>query len=558
MASEGFTDETAGSTGLPWLRVVGAALLLTALNVAKPVHIDDPAYLTYAAEFAEHPLAPYDFYFGTPVTVRGNGILVPPVVPYWLAAGIHVAGDDPALLKLWLLPFALLLAAAVDALAARFAPSLRGPVFWLCVFSPAVVPGFNFMLDVPVLALGLAALVLAMRSADGGSWATAVAAGLVGGLAVQAKYTGLVPCAAAFVWCALRGRPVRGVVVAGLAIGVAVGWEYLLVRTQGESHFLVHLGQRQGRPLTRAARLLLPLLSHVAGLAPAVALLALRALGWSGRAVAAVALLAAAGVALLGVVPSQEALVGRSDGKAVLTASNLVYGVLAVPVWASLGGVALALLARRRSEAGGDHRAAGLFLVAWLLLEAGGYFALSPFPASRRVAGFVLVFALAAGRLAHLRGVGRRAAAGAAFAGAALTLLLTFTDLVEAGAHETAADRVAHGAHAPAPGCTYWFTGLCGFGYYAERDGLKPLRIDRELPKPGDLIAVLDDCGFRTDAATGPGRKLELIDTVGVSDAFPFRTCPGYYSGRTPLEHRGAVRVRVFVYRVVAVPVGKA
>src|ERR1700732_2569739 len=89
-----------GWQGAPWLHILAAALVLTALNAIKPVHIDDFMYLSYGAEFAAHPLDPYAFRFGSPYWLPANvTVAVPPVVPYWLGAEIALFGDHPILLK---------------------------------------------------------------------------------------------------------------------------------------------------------------------------------------------------------------------------------------------------------------------------------------------------------------------------------------------------------------------------------------------------------------------------------------------------------------------------
>ena len=81
--------------GRGWLHVAAAAVILTAINATKPVHIDDPVYLAYAAEFAAHPLDPYGFQYGSPLAHPANDLLVPPVVPYWLGLGRTLLGDSP-------------------------------------------------------------------------------------------------------------------------------------------------------------------------------------------------------------------------------------------------------------------------------------------------------------------------------------------------------------------------------------------------------------------------------------------------------------------------------
>ena len=542
-----------GSPGIPWAHVVAVALLLTGLNALKPVHMDDPSYLTYGTEFVAHPLNPYAFTIGSLDLGYANDILVPPVLPYWLGAGTVLFGDRPTLLKLWLLPFALALAWGTAFFATRMAPSLRVPLLWLCLLSPTVLPGFNFMLDVPTLALGLIALAMAIRSIERDSWFLAIGAGLLAGLAIQTKHTGIVSSAAIGVWCVLRGRPVRGVVVVAVSLAVAVGWEWLLVALQGESHFMGQFRQRQRHPFHRAIHLIMPLLTQVAGLAPAVALLGLKALGWTGRGTLAAGVAVAGAFALLALVPSQSALIEGSNGKPVLTPANLIYGFLGILVWGASAGICIGLLKHTRNP-DAPERMLDWFLLIWLVLEVGGYFALSPYPAARRVISPVFVFTLVAGRLAHLRGVQPRVAGRIAAFGVGLALLFFGTDVLEAKAGQTAARAVAHGPYTPAAGGTYWHNCWWGLAYYVEHEGLSPLYLNKQMPRPGDLLAVHDVKLLLDTLNQHPEIVLELIDTVVVDDHFPLRTLQGYYIGRTPLESQRDGRLRVFVYRITAVP----
>lgn len=525
--------------GCGWLHVAAAALLLTALNAAKPVHIDDRSYVVYGAEFAAHPLDPYAFDYGIPLAHPANGMLMPPVVIYWLGLVQLVLGDSPALLKCWLFPFALLLAAAVDFLAGRASPSLRAPVLWLAVLSPSMLPGFNLMLDTPVAALGVAAVAAAARATDRNSIGLALAAGALAALAVQTKYTGAVAAAAVVLWFALNRRFAFAALSGLTAVALLVGWEWFVARTQGESHFLIQLRQRQGKPLDRVFNLVLPLVSQAAGLAPAVALL-----GWAAlrpRVVPVLAAVVVVAFAALALTDSQAALVTTAAGKAVLTPSNLVYGVLALVVWPALVGVCVRLVR-------GD--ALDRFLVAWLALEVAGYFALSPFPAARRLGGPLLVMTLAAGRLAHRTGVAKRTAAAIGAAGAALALVVFAADAADARAARDAA-RLAARSHAPAAGGTYWHFCWWGVGYYAEREGLRQLQLNRGVPRAGDLIAVHDVPEIQQFMRIQPLFRVELLEPIEVGDRFPLRACPGYYDGRTPLESARGARTRVFVYRVV-------
>jgi hypothetical protein len=527
----------------PCLHVLASAAVLTLLNAAKPVCIDDPAYLTYASEFRAHPLDPYRFEFGTPITRSANLLLVPPVLPYWLALGMSLFGDQIVLLKLWLFPFAWIFAGSASSLLGRFAPDTRTPMVWMIVLAPSVLPTLNLMLDVPALALGLAAVALAIRSLERNSIGTMIASGLLAGLAIQTKYNAAVASAAIAVWCVSHRRWGALAVAAVSAAVVAVGWEWFVSVRSGESHFLVQFGQRKDKAGLRFIHLTLPLLSHFAGLVPAVAWLALRAGGAGGRVLVASALLVPAGMILLALFPSQEPLVANSNGKPLLTLSNLVYGS-----WALFTLVA-ALLVERKLFLSGDLESR--FLLVWFALEIGGAFALSPFPASRRVIGPAFVFSLMVARQAHLCGLDSRilrrvAAAGACHAGILYTISLLDAEAARAAANEA----VRRTRSQPAP---VWHFTWEGASHYLDRAGLLPLQVNRNPPRVGDYLVMLDASELNDSVKGGSWISLELLDVIEAGDGFPLQTTPGFSSGATPLEHHRGPRVRLFIHRITAI-----
>src|SRR5258708_37283803 len=93
--------------------------------------------------------------------------------------------------KLWLLPFSLLFIWSLHALCRRFARGLEMPLVWMTVLSPTFLPSLNLMLDVPALALSLAALVVFIDASDRDSFAGAALAGAGAGPAAEPQYTGL-------------------------------------------------------------------------------------------------------------------------------------------------------------------------------------------------------------------------------------------------------------------------------------------------------------------------------------------------------------------------------
>src|SRR5688572_28305331 len=126
------------------------AVLVTVANAAKPVTVDDTAYLLFARHIASNPTDPYGFsIFWRSYPEPAMAILCPPVVPYWLASGLRLFGESPVLLKLWLFPFVYALAWALRALLARFARGCEDFALPLLLLSPAVLPAVNLMLDIP-------------------------------------------------------------------------------------------------------------------------------------------------------------------------------------------------------------------------------------------------------------------------------------------------------------------------------------------------------------------------------------------------------------------------
>ena len=146
------------------LVLVLLSVLFCVLNAVKPLQIDDTAYFYFARQLAHHPLDPYGFrLFWYDVPLPANDILAPPLLPYSWALALTVVGDSPALCKLFLLPWSLLLLFSLYALFQRFAKGWEMPLTFFTAFSPALLPSLNFMLDLPALGLYLCALHVFLR-----------------------------------------------------------------------------------------------------------------------------------------------------------------------------------------------------------------------------------------------------------------------------------------------------------------------------------------------------------------------------------------------------------
>jgi hypothetical protein len=531
------------------LSPLAAALVLTLLIAVKPMHIDDTAYYYYAAQIAEHPLDPYGFeVFWGQRPQPANHTLAPPVLPYWWAAGIRLFGQRPFFWRLWLFPFCLLLTGSLYALGRRFAPGLEAPLVWMTVLSPAVLPSTNLMLDVPALALGLGALVTLMAACDRHSWLLASVAGLIAGLAMQTKYTGCVALAAMLAYAALTKRIALGLLVLVPAVAVFVSWEGFVALRYGESHFL-H-GLLLADKIIVDKLLLVPgFVTLLGGVAPAVALLGLVALGADRRQVMAAAAVTACGLILLAVAPAST-----SVGPDLSVVLFCVFGAAVCLV--------LTNVARRASRPWGS---AERFLLLWAVMELVGYLALSPYPAVRRLLEFLVVATLLVGRLASgsvqshaQRALVRATAAG----GVVLGLFYYGLDLGEALAQRDAAEEAARRVHGRSTDATAWYVGHWGFQFYAERAGLRPVvplpqgrtsgeaRATASVLRKGDWLIVPGHDIAQQSIRLADG-SYELVDVLNLGSWLPLRTVPDYYAGLVPLR-QGRQRVAVKIILITA------
>jgi hypothetical protein len=549
-----------------WVSPLLLALLLTGLASLKPMHIDETANYYYAVHIADHPLDPFGFeVFWYQWPEPANHVLTPPVMVSWWAVGVRLLrplGEQPILWKLWLLPFALLFVFALHALLRRFARGLEAPLLWLTVLSPAILPGLNLMPDVPALAFSLGAVAVFLRAVDGQggrSYGWAWLAGLLAGVAMQTKYTGFLAPAVLGLAALLYGRPWLWPVAAAQAAVVFVSWEYVTFRLYGDSHFLFQLGY-SSQSLPDKLGLVGPLLSLVGGVAPAVGLLGLAALGvrrWVVLAAGGVVVLGYLTVACVGILFTGQATVQSLFGEDALfpcdfSLSDIFYGVWGAELFGILAAVAWRLC---RSDAAvmesWRQKRGDWFLVLWLALEVVGYFFLTPFPAVRRVMGAVIVAGILVGRLAArtCRTPERsRLVWGATVFSALLGLGFLGVDIWDAGTQKRAVEEAAAFVRQQGGGRT-WYVGHWGFQYYAEREGMKPVVPDESELRAGDWLVMPDRRINQQVIQAGPPRT-EPVWRWKAEDGLPLKTVVGYYGGWTPLEHQQGPRLEVEVRRV--------
>jgi len=548
------------SKSFPIITVIFSAVVLTVLNAIKPIHMDDNVYIAYGKEFIDHPLKPYDFNFGSPNFISANQLLVPPVLPYYLGVGIKILGNNPILFKIWLFPFALTLSVSLCFLYRRFALGYEIQLLWFTVLSPAILPGFNCMLEIPVLALGITAIVLAFESIESSSNSLIFLTGVILGLAIQTKYTGLITLVVILSLFLIKHKIFKGFIVIVIALLVFLSWEIFINYSQGQSHFIIHLGQRKGNFIRRCLHLILPLLTQVGGIAVAVALIGLVACRAKVRITYLFVILISVGFISLALIPTNLlTLKDSQSGRNWLTISTILYGLMAAFVWSIMGIVIFKLLSSNSKAEVQNYsvhdRDIDWFLFIWLVIEIVGYFTLSPFPAVRRVIGITLVFLFLAARLLTKTNLvqqdSQRILRPVIYFGVGLGILFYSVDFFDAHAARQISYEIKKRDWNPTNDSTKWHLTWWGLNYYADQQGLNQLRINQTIPKKGDIILVHKIEELVNYLKSYKELNLELLDTVNVGDGFPLRTMANYYSGRTPIEHNSGIRISILVYKVL-------
>jgi hypothetical protein len=519
------------------LVLLSVALAWTWLNAVKPLTVDDPYYHRFALHILDHPFDPYGFQLADGRDAMHS--LAPVMLSYWVAGAIRVLGDHPVLCKLSFFPLVGLLLFSLHSLARRFAPGLEKPVLAMVVVSPLFLPAWNLMLDLPTQALGLTALVLYLRGCERGSWCSILVAGLLAGLAMQTKYTALV-LPAVLVWHGLVHRQQSySLCAAGLALALFLSWEACLFGVYGESHFFYQLGQYSGGAW-RMVHLLLPLVTTLGAVAPWLGLLALLVLGVRGWLFRAALVVLGGGYVLLALLPAYlpdrggivEKVWFGGWGLAVI-ATGLMVGVWSVrSLW--------------KNGASSGLELTGVFLAGWLTLEVACYFALSPFPAARRVMGIVLVATFLVGRRAWLRWRTEppRLLWTVVAISAFLGLNYTLVDFWEAHVRKQAAEKVVRLIRQHAPRGIIWCSATEGFAFYGERAGMTVVTTE-SVPQPGDWFVA--DRLHQAQVQRGLG-GLRWWKQLYWTDPLPYRTLDCYYGTGTPLRYLQGSRYEITIW----------
>lgn len=554
----------------PWI----LALFITLANALKPATIDDTAYLSFARQIASHPLDPYGFtLFWYTVPQDAFEILLPPVLPYWLAFGIWLFGENIALLKLWIYPFLWLFVWATRDLLKQFARGSENGFLLLIALSPAILPTVNLMLDVPAIALGITAMALFIRATKRSSWWLVVGSGLVAGLAMQTKYTALL-IPPAIGWYGITRRQWshlwRGVLAVSVSVAFFAGWELFLVGKYGRSHFVFQVSDRQPivEPGSNAlvsfiqekAALFPPLFGDLGCVGIGIGLIAAAAVGVPQRILRIAAVVWMVGFAWIGLAPGQWSAFGLQGPLGYLTATSgfwQFFGSLVLIAW-----LACSFLLTTRIRKGLHVRINSdtLFLIGWLLIELCGYFALTPFGAARRVIGLAVIGGLLTARTMNRVGrvrADRRVRRWNIVYGVAVGVVVAAIDTLDAFPEKVCAERGAEITANRPIHSTVWFAGHWGFQYYCGRAGMQQIVPGESILVPGDLLVLPihpdEEDFYRPHIGAIINPPPECVTEIGEViwyDPISAQTVPNFYCGIDPVIGRDHPRLRVVVYRM--------
>jgi hypothetical protein len=307
-----------------------------------------------------------------------------------------------------------------------------------------------------------------------------------------------------------------------------------------------------------------PLTGHLGCLGIGVGLMAAAALGLSRRALITLASVWVAGFAWIALTPAKwSAIAGEGPPTDTTLATGFwqTFGILAL-----LAFICSAILLTMRFRKGLSIRpnADAIFLAGWLLIELGGYFALTPFGAARRVIGLVVVGGLLASRAVsridriHPGQVPHRWITGFTIA---VGVVVAAIDTLDAFPEKVCAERAAGITANREADSTVWFAGHWGFQYYCERAGMRQIIPGESVLLPGDMLVLPihpDEVGFYRPhignvSIHPPLWAVSNIDEVVWDDPIAAQTVPNFYGGVVPIIGRNSPRLRVGIYRVTGV-----
>lgn len=459
-----------------WCVVLSFTLAYALLAIGKPVHIDDPVVLHVSNQILQNPFDPFGGeidWFGY-LQPTWSSTTNPPLLSYYLAPFVWISDSNDWVLHAAMLPFVVLLGAFMLQLTKRFVGSSAWPTAFLLA-SPAVLVSLNLMRDVPALALSTAAIAIYIRGVDEERVRDIVIGSILAGCAVLTKYAAgiLLPLLVLYPLLQRKWFAVLGCVPAGVILLLWCGHNWILY---GQVHVIyLALERRDDSGIPFQDKLYGAFL--VLGCAVYVLPVALGAwLTW--RAWWKWILL------LLSVAMLAWSINGYLNGQ-----TDYEYYL-----WALTGGglVVVAILASVCTMMGQESgkRNDALFLLAWLAIPLLFAVIMVPFQAVRHLLPalpplLLLLWLTIQPLFESKRTVVFRVCMVLLVVQGAIAGVLQLSDTAYAMAYKrfagAASDRWISDKHET------WYVGHWGWSHYAERAGIRQMRIG-EWPQTGDIV----------------------------------------------------------------------
>jgi 4-amino-4-deoxy-L-arabinose transferase-like glycosyltransferase len=465
----------------PWFVILLVWATATAINLYKPVHLDDTAYLETAHAFLKSPLHPLSQTLNWADSAEPiHHLNQPPLWSVVMAVVMSVFGDSEIALHLTMSLFVGLALLLFHRLARIVAGERALPMTVLFGIGPALLPSQNLMTDVPMLALWLGFFLCLMRAEGPGAkagWLYPLAA-LLATAACLTKYTSL-PLPMIFVGMLIWRRRWRMLWLVLIPVAGLAAWSALNYLDYGTVHLLARpegiqtkgIGYKTGSVLVRCLLWVIALGS----VSPFVAI----ALGARWRREHSKRLWIVLTVLMVTTVAFGQLFIkGEGPLDSILRAVFLAAGV-----------ALLAEIARRRKgertapppPADRDQR---LVLGLWLLGAAAFVIFFSPFMAVRHVLPALPAVLLLLAR--QLRELPRIPALRTSLVlSAVLGISIAASDWAYANTFRSTVRTLQNDVHARS---NVWVLGHWGLQWYAARAGFREYDRGRSVIEPGDVV----------------------------------------------------------------------
>jgi hypothetical protein len=465
----------------PWFVILLVWATATAINLCKPVYLDDTAYLETAHAFMKSPLHPLSQMLNWADSAEPiHHLNQPPLWSVVLAVVMSIFGDSEIALHVTMSLFVGLVLLLFHRLARVIVGERALALTVLFGLGPALLPSQNLMTDVPMLALWLGFFLCLMRAESPGArpgWRYLLAA-LLATAACLTKYTSL-PLPVIFVGTLMWRRRWRMLWLALIpAVGLAV-WSAFNFLDYGSVHLMARPEGIQTKGLGyKAGSVVVRCLLWVIGLGSvspfvAVALGARWRRGHGQRLWIALVVLGVATVAF-----GQLFIQGEGPLDSLLRAVFLTAGV-----------ALLAEILRRRDSdrttpPSAADRDQSFLLGLWLLGAASFVIFFSPFMAVRHILPALPAVLLLLAR--KFRDWSRIPALRTSIVlSAVLGVSIAASDWAYANAFRSTVKALQNNVHAKG---NVWVLGHWGLQWYTSHAGFREYDRGRSIIEAGDLV----------------------------------------------------------------------